>query len=149
MDAVRGTFATTTKPLSLTIPTPRGPRLIRIIVVDTMLLAPGRMRALDRIGDALGIPKVVLPSGHSKARMDLFKQAEPDLFTRYAITDTVITVRWVVRVWDLFATDFSISDHVPTLAAAAVRMIRDVLTNASISLENTSAMRQFNVSAST
>jgi hypothetical protein len=133
MDAVRGTFTTTTKPLSLAVPTQCGTRLIRIIVADTMLLAPARMRSLDRIGAELGIPKLVLPSGHSKERMDLFKQAAPDLFARYAVTDTIIAARWAQRVWQLFANSFDIADHVPTLPAAAVRTIRDLLARSGIS----------------
>jgi hypothetical protein len=133
VDAVRGTFTTTKKPLRLAVPTPHGTRRIRIIVADTMLLAPGRMRSLDRIGVALGMPKLVLPPGHTKERMDLFKQAAPDLFARYAVTDTIIAARWAERVWELFATSFDIADHVPTLPAAAVRIILDLLAGSGIS----------------
>jgi hypothetical protein len=133
MDAVRGTFTTTTKPLSLAVPTQRGARLIRILVADTMLLAPAKMRSLEKIGAALGMPKLVLPPGHSKERMDLFKQAAPDLFARYAVTDTIIAARWVQHVWQLFAASFGITDHVPTLAAAAVRMIRDLVARSGVS----------------
>jgi hypothetical protein len=133
MDAVRRTFTTTTKPLSLVVPTQRGPRRTKIIVADTMLLAPSRMRSLDRIGAALGVQKLALPPGHTKDRMDLFKQAEPDLFALYAITDTIIAARWVERVWELFANSFDIVDYVPTLPAAAVRMVRDLLERSGVS----------------
>jgi hypothetical protein len=133
MDAVRRTFTTTTKPLSLAVPTERGAQLISIIVVDTMLLAPARMRSLEKIGAALGMPKVILPSVYAKDRMDLFKQAAPDLFARYAVTDTIIAARWAQHVWQLFATSFGITDHVPTLPAAAVRMIRDLVARSGVS----------------
>jgi hypothetical protein len=58
-----------------------------------MLLAPGRMRSLERLGTALGVPKVSVPTGYSKDRMDLFKKGEPDLFAQYAITDTIIAAQ--------------------------------------------------------
>jgi hypothetical protein len=135
MDAVRGTFTTTTKPFVLSVPTAGGARSIRITMTDTMLLAPAKMKSLERLGVALGLPKVALPGGQSKERMDLFKQTCPDLFNRYAITDTIIAAHWVQRVWNVFATAFGINDHVPTLASAAVRMICDLMRQSGQSVD--------------
>ena len=135
VDAVRRTFATTTKPFVLTVPTTRGSRRITITVTDTMLLSPARMRSLKGLGAALGLPKVRLPPGYSKDRMDLFKRDCPDLFTQYAINDTIIAARWAQRVWDLLATFFTIRDYVPTLASAAVRMICDLMTHSGLSVD--------------
>jgi hypothetical protein len=135
MDAVRGTFTTTTKPFYLRVPTVRGTRSILITVTDTMLLAPARMRSLERLGAALGLPKVFLPPGFSKDRMDLFKQRAPDQFEHYAITDTVIAALWAGRVWDLLVSIFGIQERVPTLAAAAVRMICDLMTHSGQSVD--------------
>jgi hypothetical protein len=135
MDAVRRTFTTTTKPFILSVPTFRGARLIRIIVTDTMLLAAAKMKSLERLGAALGLPKIVLPLGYSKDRMDLFKHDHPDLFNRYAITDTIIAAHWAQRVWKLLATDFTVSDYVPTLASAAVRMICELMVRSELSVD--------------
>jgi hypothetical protein len=135
MDAVRRTFATTTKPFVLTVPTARGARPIRIIVTDTMLLAPAKMRSLERLGAALGLPKNDLPPGYSKDRMDLFKRDHHNLFTKYAINDAIIAALWAQRVWDQLGNVFGIQERVPTLAAAAVRMICDLMKRSGQSVD--------------
>jgi hypothetical protein len=134
-DAVRGTFTTTTRPFDLSVPSTRGAKLIRITVTDTMLLAPARMRSLERLGAALGVPKIALPPGYSKDRMDLFKQGEPVRFEQYAITDTIIAALWAQRVWNLLANVFGIEERVPTLAAAGVRLICDMMARSGQSVD--------------
>jgi hypothetical protein len=135
MDAVRGTFTTTTRPFNLNVPTSRWAKSIRITVTDTMLLAPAKMKSLERLGAALGLPKVLLPPGFSKDRMDLFKQNAPQLFEQYAITDTIIAALWARRVWDLLANVFGIQQRVPTLASAGVRMICDMMARSGQSVD--------------
>jgi hypothetical protein len=100
-----------------------------------MLLAPARMKSLERLGAALGLPKVVLPRGFSKDRMDLFKQAAPDRFEQYAITDTIIAALWARRVWNLLANIFAIQERVPTLASAGVNMICDLMARSGQSVD--------------
>jgi hypothetical protein len=135
VDAVRGTFTTTTRPFTLNVPTPRGSRPIVITVTDTMLLAPAKMKSLERLGSALGQRKAILPPGCTKDRMDLFKRDYPDCFAQYAITDTIIAARWAQRVWNLLATHFPITDRVPTLAAAAVGVICHLMTRSGQSVD--------------
>ena len=60
VDAVRTTYATTTKPLFVRIPTDQGEAPASVRIVDTMLLSPGRS-GLAALGEALGLPKVELP----------------------------------------------------------------------------------------
>ena len=71
--AVRRTYATTMKPLVLRIPTDQGTARVSVRLVDTMLIAPAGA-SLASLGATLGVPKVDLPHGYSKARMDVFKQ---------------------------------------------------------------------------
>ena len=44
--------------------------------VDTMMLTPNGTSA-ETIGNLLGEPKIALPDGYSKDRMDLFLQTIP------------------------------------------------------------------------
>ena len=64
-------------------------------VVDTMLLSPNRS-PLGALGEALGLPKVELPEGYSKERMDLFLGPIEE-FIAYAMTDAEIAARWTAR----------------------------------------------------
>ena len=97
VDAVRTTYATTTKPLFVRIPTDQGEAPASVRIVDTMLLSPGRS-GLAALGEALGLPKIELPDGFSKERMDLFLAADRDGFIDYAMTDAEIAARWTARV---------------------------------------------------
>jgi hypothetical protein len=122
VDAVRRTFATTTRPLILTLQTPSGPKRLSVIICDTMLLAPAGS-SLAFLGEKLGIPKVELPAGYSKDRMDLFKRDCPNEFRRYAITDTIIALRWADRVFSLIEGELGVKGAQPTLGACGVEMI--------------------------
>jgi hypothetical protein len=135
VDAVRRTFTSASRPFTHVVPTPRGPKRISIMLTDTMLLAPAKMKSLERLGAALRLTKVALPPGYSKDCMDLFKQGAPEAFADYAIMDTIIAARWAVRVWGLLLTAFGVADHVPTLGSAAVRMIADLMTRAGLSVD--------------
>jgi hypothetical protein len=79
--AVRRTYATTIKPLVLRILTNQGTARVSVRLVDTMLIAPAGA-SLASLGATLGVPKVDLPHGYSKARMDVFKQQKPEEFAR-------------------------------------------------------------------
>src|SRR4051812_26911943 len=65
VDSVRRTYATTTRPLVLTIPSPAGPKRISIVIADTMLLAPAGS-SLKVLGAALGEHKIDLPPARSR-----------------------------------------------------------------------------------
>ena len=131
VDSVRRTFATTTRPLVLSVPSPAGPRRISIIIVDTMLLAPAGS-SLKVLGDAIGVPKIELPPGTIE-RMDLLKEENPALFRDYALQDAVIAAKWADRAWTLLSEKLGVDGHVPTLGAAGVRMIEKTLDQMNIS----------------
>jgi len=133
VDSVRRTFATTSRPLVLTVPSPAGPKRISIIVADTMLLAPAGS-SLKALGAALGEHKIELPTD-SIARMDLLKASNPALFRAYALQDTVVAAKWAARVWTLLAEKLGIDDHVPTLGAAGVATIEKTLADLNLDLD--------------
>ena len=83
--AVRKTYATTEMPLSLRLASNEGPVRCSAVIIDTMLLAPAGT-SLEALGKLLGVPKIELPEGYSKDRMDMFLRDHPELFEEYALT---------------------------------------------------------------
>ena len=122
--AVRRTYVTTMKPLVLSIHTDEGPARVSVRLVDTMLIAPAGA-SLALLGATLGVPKVDLPHGYSKARMDVFKQQKPEEFERYALADAEIAARWAARVFSLVRAEMGVSRSFPTLGNVGVAMIED------------------------
>jgi DNA polymerase type B, organellar and viral len=125
--AVRRTYATTMKPLVLRIFTDEGPARVSVRLVDTMLIAPAGA-SLALLGETLGVPKVDLPHGYSKARMDVFKQQKPEEFERYALADAEIAARWAASVFSLARAEMGVSRSFPTLGSVGVAMIADEIS---------------------
>jgi hypothetical protein len=125
IDAVRGTYATTKKPMVRHLRINNRPQRISITLIDTMLLAPAGQRSLSALGDMLGVAKIDLPDGVVE-RMDLFRDTDPVLFGRYALRDAEITALWFEKVLQFFDEDLGIyGSRVPaTLGAAGVRMFK-------------------------
>jgi hypothetical protein len=89
LTAVRKTYATTGIPLTLKLATPEGPARCNVRLVDTALLAAANTK-LEKLGADLGLPKIVLPTGYAKDRMDLYLAERRDEFVKYAMTDARI-----------------------------------------------------------
>jgi DNA polymerase type B, organellar and viral len=111
----------------LGILTDEGPARVSVRLVDTMLIAAAGA-SLALLGATLGVPKVDLPRGYSKARMDVFKQQKPEEFARYALADAEIAARWAVRVFSLVRAEMGVSRSFPTLGSVGVAMIEDEIT---------------------
>ena len=123
-DAVRKTYATTEMPLSLRLASNEGPVSCRAVIIDTMLLAPAGT-SLEKLGNLLGVPKIDLPEGYSKDRMDIFLRDHPALFEEYALTDAVIPALWVVKTYGLLLDRLGIKKKVVTLGGAAVELVKE------------------------
>ena len=121
--AVRKSYATTELPLQLRLASSEGPVQCSAIIVDTMMLSPNGTSA-ETIGNLLGVPKITLPEGYSKDRMDLFLQDHPKLFKKYALTDAIIPAKWVARTYKLLLEQLGISKKVITLGGAAVELVK-------------------------
>jgi hypothetical protein len=132
LKAIRKTYATTDKPVSVRLATPRGEQPCAVTVVDTTLQCAAKT-PLEKLGDALGVPKVDLPEGYSKERMDVFLYEQPAEFERYAMTDARISALWAARVIEIMRS-LGITKHVPTLGAAAVAIIQQEITGCGIEL---------------
>src|SRR5262249_13602177 len=113
---------TTIKPLVLGILTDQGTARVSVRLVDTMLIAPAGA-SLASLGATLGVPKVDLPHGYSKARMDVFKRQKLKEFARYALVDAEMAARWAARVFSLVRAEMDVSRSFPTLGSVGVAMI--------------------------
>jgi hypothetical protein len=132
LKAIRKTYATTDKPVSVRLATPRGEQPCAVTVVDTTLQCAAKT-PLEKLGNALGVPKVDLPDGYSKERMDVFLDERPAEFERYAMTDARISALWAARVIEIMRS-LGITKHVPTLGAAAVAVIQQEVTGCGIDM---------------
>ena len=121
--AVRKSYATTERPLQLQLASNQGPVRCSAMVVDTMLLSPAGT-SLEKLGKLLGVPKIELPAGYSKDRMDVFLRDCPAKFEEYAITDAVIPALWVTRIYSLLLDRLGIKKKVVTLGGAAVELVK-------------------------
>ena len=120
--AIRKTYATILKPYTCDIRVRGRLHRVSIRLVDTMLIGPAGS-SLASLGDALKLPKVELPAGYSKDRMDLFMRDHPALFERYAMVDAEIAARWTVRVFQLVRNEMGVNRQVATLGGVGVGLI--------------------------
>jgi hypothetical protein len=125
IDAVRNTYATTKKPIVRRLRINNRPRKISITIVDTMLLAPAGQQSLSALGNLLEVEKIVLPEGAIE-RMDLFREADPELFDRYALRDAEIAALWTRKALGFFEAELGLGvGRIPaTLGAAGVRAFK-------------------------
>ena len=93
----------------------------------TSLLVPeGGMGSLEAIGELVGLPKVELPAGYDKARMDIFVRDDRQGAERYLRRDLEIPTRYYQRIKGLMA-GIGLTHVPPTLGAAAIAKFRMVL----------------------
>ena len=88
-----------------------------------MLVSPAGT-SLAKLGANLGMPKVELPAGYYKDRMEVLLAERPADFENYAITDAVIAVKYADRVYRILTEMLGIKRKVGTLSAAAVELVR-------------------------
>ena len=100
---------------------------VAVVFRDTSLLVvEDAKRSLDEIGRLVGVPKVELPEGYDKARMDLFLRDHKGLAERYLRTDLEIPALYFRRLRDLLRS-IGLRDVPPTLGACAVALLKRVL----------------------
>ena len=104
---------------------------IALFILQTNFIDIGRHVAegvtLERIGTALDLPKIELPDGHSKSRIDLLLQADKAAFESYAMRDAEITVRFLQRLETFARIEVGCETLPPTVSSLAVTMLKNVL----------------------
>ena len=101
-------------------------RSIAVTFRDTSLLAVGDGKSLDELGALVGLPKVELPAGYDKSRMDLLfadRREDAELYLR---RDLEIPLRYFRRIEKVMA-GIGVSPVPPTLGAAAISKFMSVL----------------------
>ena len=129
---MRKTYTTTAIPLSVRIGRIRGEKPCNVTVVDTMLLCAAKT-SLDQLGKDLGLPKVELPAGYSKERMDLFLAERREDFITYALTDARIAALWAARIGKILC-DIGVTKPVATLGAASVILVKQEVAKLGVDL---------------
>ena len=99
-------------------------------LVDTALLTAANTK-LEKLGADLGLPKIVLPAGYAKDRMDLFLAERRDEFVNYAMTDARIAALWTARIFDILSS-LGVERSIATLGAASVHLARQELANQNV-----------------
>jgi hypothetical protein len=127
LTAVRKTYATTRIPLSVRIATPSGAVRCTVRLVDTALLTAANTK-LEKLGADLGLPKIVLPPGYTKDRMDIFLAERREEFVSYAMTDARIAALWTARIFEILKS-LNVERSIATLGAASVHLARRELAN--------------------
>lgn len=83
--------------------------------------------SLAQIGDLLGLPKLELPEGYAKDRMDLLRDGDKQAFEEYGLRDAEIAVRFYQRLLD-FARKEAGSRSIPATASSlAVKIFKKKL----------------------
>ena len=95
-DSLRRTLASVEKPVYSEVWSEDRNRSRKVVIHfrDTMLLAPAGS-SVEKLGDAMQFPKLVLPDGYSKSEMGRLRAERPDAFIAYAARDAEITRRWI------------------------------------------------------
>lgn len=101
MDAVRRTFITIKDSISSKLwDRQRHAHDTKVIIRDTMLLAPAGKQALADLGKLVGLDKIALEDGEIED-MSALLASNPDLFREYAERDPEICTRYLIRVMEL------------------------------------------------
>ena len=73
---------------------------VNILFRDTMCCAPADGKSLERLGECINVPKIVLPDGVI-ANMDQYLMDHPDDYMAYAAQDALITLIYGSRLWGI------------------------------------------------
>lgn len=123
LNAVRGTYITTTRRLMLEIPTEAGKRRMSFAIIDTTLLAPEKKKSLAELGRQVGLEKFEIPSNYSIAEMARYRKEQSEAYNAYALRDAQITAQYACSIYDQFKA-FGIPGGPPTIGAAGSAMFR-------------------------
>ena len=125
--AVHGTLVTTDRRLPLNLPFSDGSRRVTVQVVDTMLHAPAKSK-LDQLGDTVGLDKLDIMDGYSKAEMARYRDEQLEAFNAYAERDAEIAALYTLEIMALYKK-LGIPGLPPTVGAAGVAMFKDLFSN--------------------
>ena len=144
-DNVQKTYATTTKPFSVSCPYAKKKHVVAVTLVDTKLLVPSASQSLSALGKLYKFDK--LTTGEKKVfgsngdviekipyieRMDLLLQDDPRLFEKYAIRDAEISALHTETMLKFAQTELGLNRILPTIGAMGVAHLRQTWRSLSI-----------------
>lgn len=136
ISSVRGSFASVEAPIDVEVDFADGekPITLKVKLRDTILMAPEKAKSLKALGDLVGAPKVVLDPDPERAaylisHMDELLKQKPALFERYAATDPLICVRYLVRVMRMKRQLVGRSHAPVTLTGIGVDLLMEIWKN--------------------
>lgn len=83
--------------------------------------------SLAQVGDLLELPKLELPDGYTKDRMDLLLDGDKQVFEEYGLRDSEIAVRFYLRLLDFAEKETGTRSLPSTASSLAVRMFQKQL----------------------
>lgn len=126
-DSIQNTLVTISKPYLME----KGKT---VVLRDTMLLAPAGASSLDQIGVLYGLPKIDI--GDYITRMSDLRNDDSDLFMRYALRDTEITLRHIIEMEKASFLITGIGSVPTTLSSLARRFVFKHWDDKGIDLNN-------------
>lgn len=96
------------------------PRIMNIRLIDVSRLAPPG-KPLEVLGEWIGLPKLDLPPGFAKDRMDIFQRKDRQAFEQYAIRDAEIVAYYLLWVWWYGNRHLGLNDFSATIGSLGVR----------------------------
>lgn len=109
----------------------RKPQQSIIEFVDTLFLAPNKS-SLAALGTMLGLPKVDLPDGYSKERMDELLAGDKKAYDLYAIRDAELAVKYALNVRDFLTSKFGMKQLPRSLGSVGVSFFLRQLEEAEV-----------------
>jgi hypothetical protein len=139
VDSIRGTYASSERPLIQNVVLPSGRRVrCSITVRDTLLLAPAGFGTLAALGEACGIAKLKLgrlaDGTPAIEAMDRLRAEDPELFEAYALRDAEVALAWYDKVAAFMQAQLRLPVPPVTIGSAAVRLFRQMLERNGIDL---------------
>lgn len=123
LDAVRRTFITVKDTLTCNLwDGQRHCHKVKLIVRDSMLLAPNGKQALSDLGELVGLEKIELEDGEIE-NMAALLASDPDRFKAYAQRDPEICVRYVIRMMALNLEVAGKAEVPPTLSSVGIKFL--------------------------
>ena len=88
--------------------------------------------SLAQIGDLLGLPKLELPEGYAKERMDLLLKGDKQAFEHYGLRDSEIAVRFYLRLLDFAEQETGKRSLPATASSLAVGIFKNTLEKSGV-----------------
>jgi len=92
----------------------------KLRIMDTYLLAPDNAKGLRKLGETVGIKKVDLPEGAIE-NMAALRESDRPLFEAYGISDSRITLKFLIHMIDVVQRELGLDDMPLTVGGISTK----------------------------